>query len=228
MNYKYQKKPIIIEAFQMTKERRSNNKDWPGWFNKAWNSQVVEPDEYDIKHGKIKIKTLEGDMVVDWDDYIIKGIEGELYPCKPDIFNKSYGTIQTNDKKVGLAKKVFGTDSYFDVLGEKTCCIRALLNYGNQCIDIFLADNTNHEKAQDSDFKQIAVIKRSITFTVAVSNEIRYGVAWALRDTIGMLYELVNPLDVSVQTFFDKTIEDYHDRYLDKIIKCKDDKDIIK
>ena len=42
----------------------------------------------------MKIKTLEGDMVITKGDYIIKGVNGEFYPCKPDIFEKTYEIIK--------------------------------------------------------------------------------------------------------------------------------------
>ena len=40
------------------------------------------------------IKTLEGDQIVRWNDWIILGIRGEIYPCKPDIFKKTYTEVQ--------------------------------------------------------------------------------------------------------------------------------------
>ena len=51
----------------------------------------------DPKDGKFKIKTLEGVMVADMGDYIIKGLRGEFYPCKPDIFKKSYHIVDKKD-----------------------------------------------------------------------------------------------------------------------------------
>lgn len=44
--------------------------------------------------GKLKIKTLEGVMTADIGDYIIKGVNGEFYPCKPDIFEKTYEEVK--------------------------------------------------------------------------------------------------------------------------------------
>ncbi len=40
MNHKFRKKPVVIEAFQMTKERRQDNRDWPEWLNRAWNEET--------------------------------------------------------------------------------------------------------------------------------------------------------------------------------------------
>jgi len=100
MNYKYVKKPVIIEAFQMTKERRQDNSDWPQWLHKAWNKEINEnnalcPINYPDSNGtdELYIRTLEGDHLVSWDDFIIQGVQGELYPCKPDIFHATYEEV---------------------------------------------------------------------------------------------------------------------------------------
>jgi len=92
MNMKYRKKPIIIEAFQMTKERRWDNSEWPEWLHAAWNREPGEnalwpdPDTPSI----LACGTLEGVHIITPGDYIIQGIKGEIYPCKPDIFEATY------------------------------------------------------------------------------------------------------------------------------------------
>ena len=48
---------------------------------------------FDIKNGNIYIDTLEGRMRADVYDYIIKGLKGKFYPCKPDVFKKKYEAI---------------------------------------------------------------------------------------------------------------------------------------
>jgi len=100
MNYKFRKKPVVIEAFQITKATRLDNKDWPEWLNKAWNLHVkdvgaVYPNAATnpAGTGQLVINTLEGIMTVGWDDYIIQGVAGELYACKPDIFKKTYEEV---------------------------------------------------------------------------------------------------------------------------------------
>ena len=80
---KYRKKPVIIEAVQFT--------------GKNYN-EIIKFAGTDIKIvGREKtpiIKTLEGNMKVSKGDYIIKGIQGEFYPCKPDIFHDTYDEIE--------------------------------------------------------------------------------------------------------------------------------------
>lgn len=46
--------------------------------------------------GELVIRTLEGDMTASYGDYIIKGVKGEFYPCKPDIFNETYELVEEN------------------------------------------------------------------------------------------------------------------------------------
>jgi len=95
---KFRKKPVVIEAFQMTKERRWDNSDWPNWLHLAWNSEPSEGavwiDNDDPKRERLFCGTLEGVHIIDWDDWIIQGVKGELYPCKPDIFEMTYEPVQ--------------------------------------------------------------------------------------------------------------------------------------
>lgn len=97
MNYRFTKRPVEVEAFQMTRERRCDNADWPEWLNRAWSLDrndpgAVSPEDYPHSDGNdpLEITTLEGVMQVSWNDYIIRGVKGELYPCKPDIFEATY------------------------------------------------------------------------------------------------------------------------------------------
>ncbi len=91
---KYRKKPIVIEAFQMTPEAMASNVDWPNWAHEAWNKDPQEGglwcDEYGGAGQKYWCGTLEGVHIVSPNDYLIKGIKGEIYPCKPDIFEATY------------------------------------------------------------------------------------------------------------------------------------------
>lgn len=94
MSNKYRKKPVIIEAFQMTKERHESNVDWPEWLHRAWNFASDETGAvYVVATEGFYVATLEGAMKINVDDYIIRGIKGELYPCKPDIFRATYEPV---------------------------------------------------------------------------------------------------------------------------------------
>ncbi|MCO7125104.1 hypothetical protein NIE88_04860 [Sporolactobacillus shoreicorticis] len=80
---KYRKKPVVIEAFKWTGE--PDQIEDPEWIIKAFKTGVAY-----FEDEVFKIHTLEGDHTVSPGDYVIKGISGELYPCKPDIFQKTY------------------------------------------------------------------------------------------------------------------------------------------
>ncbi len=84
---KYRKKPIVIEAIM-----------WGGNFDavKAFCPIAVDnsfPGRIDVAKDSITIPTLEGDHLADFGDYIIKGVKGEFYPCKPDIFELTYEEV---------------------------------------------------------------------------------------------------------------------------------------
>jgi hypothetical protein len=84
---RYTKKPVTIEAIQMTPTNRQSDEAWPAWLLAAVYS---ENRTVQFRNNEIVIETLEGVLTVDVDDFIIQGLKGELYPCKPDIFALSY------------------------------------------------------------------------------------------------------------------------------------------
>lgn len=75
---KYRKKPVVVEAVRWNGNNHKEVIDFAE--NKIWFDEL----------GNIWIATLEGDMVAKKGDYIIKGVQGEFYPCKPDIFAETY------------------------------------------------------------------------------------------------------------------------------------------
>ena len=81
---KFRKKPVVIEAFQIPANDQTAN--MPVWVIQAVINKQIEPDP----NGGVEIKTLEGAMRGDVGDWIIKGVKGEFYPCKPDIFAATY------------------------------------------------------------------------------------------------------------------------------------------
>lgn len=81
---KYKKKPVVIEAIQWT---GTNIKD----ISKFTDSSTDQP--FKRLGNELFIITLEGEMRADINDYIIKGVKGEFYPCKPDVFKQTYVAI---------------------------------------------------------------------------------------------------------------------------------------
>jgi hypothetical protein len=91
---KYRKKPVIVEAWRVPPRSKKMATTWeklPEWIQIGNNAYV-------IPGGKMLINTLEGEMIANDGDYIIKGIKGEIYPCKPDIFLMTYEKVEDNDK----------------------------------------------------------------------------------------------------------------------------------
>lgn len=85
---KYKSKPKIIDAIQL---REDNLVELYSFLNIVGKGSFLDCGHgIDPTDGKFKISTLEGVFTADIDDYIIKGIKGEFYPCKPDIFIRSY------------------------------------------------------------------------------------------------------------------------------------------
>jgi len=81
---KYRKKPIIIEAFQVWVG--TSVFETPEWFQQAVNDRIVDK-------AQMTIRTLEGVHLISDGDYVIQGVAGELYPCKPDIFEQTYEAV---------------------------------------------------------------------------------------------------------------------------------------
>jgi len=88
MIQKFKKKPVVIEAIQYTGHNGHEIKQFSN--DLIIESPVLEPSEDNPTGAYLQIKTLEGIMIGKVNDWIIKGINCEFYPCKPDIFEKTY------------------------------------------------------------------------------------------------------------------------------------------
>lgn len=104
----YKKKPVIIEAFQYDGDLKNSKGEWcvPEWAIKAFENGIMFYEEYNQKPSELFIKTLEGKHHVSVNDYVIKGVQDELYPCKPDIFEKTYEVVKHEPMKEDLLKAV--------------------------------------------------------------------------------------------------------------------------
>ena len=84
---RYRKKPVVIEAFRLGEE-------WPDWWAEKHARNEVTTHNRDGRWrggpDYALIHTLEGVMRAEYGDWIIRGVKGELYPCKPDIFEATY------------------------------------------------------------------------------------------------------------------------------------------
>ena len=91
MTNQYRKKPVVIDAIQLTPESFESVEKFIGVNAGDFRHYNHEVDFLSKKNPiGLHIKTLEGTMMASLGDYIIKGVNGEFYPCKPDIFEKTY------------------------------------------------------------------------------------------------------------------------------------------
>ena len=89
---KYRKKPIVVEAFKLN-ERGLVEEDW--FWDAVTNNTIITHyfGKFHPEPAWCEINTLEGTMIAKAGDYIIRGIDGEIYPCKADIFEKTYEEV---------------------------------------------------------------------------------------------------------------------------------------
>lgn len=79
---RFRKKPVVIEAMQFTDDNKNQVFNWVTCnCYPAWDANG---------NPALKIQTLEGDMIAQLGDWVIKGVKGEFYPCKADIFEATY------------------------------------------------------------------------------------------------------------------------------------------
>lgn len=95
---KVRKKPVEVEAVQWTGDNHREMFDFLTNNQRTDKYMDSSGDNFYIDHGKVKgglvIKTLEGEHIASIRDYVIKGVKGEFYPCKPDIFTETYEVIE--------------------------------------------------------------------------------------------------------------------------------------
>ena len=89
---RYRKKPVVIEAFQVTMTREPTNdaEGIPEWLREAMAKKWTAEGAVYWLGGQLFIQTLEGTLEVSLYDWIIRGVKGELYPYKTDIFEATY------------------------------------------------------------------------------------------------------------------------------------------
>ena len=107
----YVKKPVVVQAVEYNGANKEEIEAFIGKKLDIIYTELKEPLE-------LKIPTLEGDMKASKGDYIIKGIKGEFYPCKPDIFKSTYNVVEDNNGILSEGEKRVRTN--FNVSAAKT------------------------------------------------------------------------------------------------------------
>ena len=88
---RYRKRPIVIDAVPVADLLAAALRDWAEL--PAWVADAYDHGDILFLPGGINVTTAEGVMVGDRGDWLIRGIKGELYPCKPDIFEATYEAV---------------------------------------------------------------------------------------------------------------------------------------
>lgn len=94
---KARKKPVEVECFKYDGDLMNNTGKYyvPDWVKEAYEKRVLFYDCISNEEpNELFVNTLEGLHHVSVGDYVIKGVNGKLYPCKPDIFEKTYDIIE--------------------------------------------------------------------------------------------------------------------------------------
>jgi hypothetical protein len=89
---KFRKKPVVIEAELISQLINAADHDWDALPD--WVIENYEKGKIIFISTHVEIITDEGIMRGERDDYLIRGVNGEIYPCKPDVFNKTYEKVE--------------------------------------------------------------------------------------------------------------------------------------
>ena len=107
---KFVKKPVVVEAIQYNGINITEVEDFVG--------AKLPTLLLSVEDTQLVIPTLEGDMKVSKGDYVIKGIKGEFYPCKPNIFKSTYNVVEDNNGILSEGEKRVRTN--FNASSSKT------------------------------------------------------------------------------------------------------------
>ena len=159
---KFVKKPVVIEAIQYNGINITEIESFVGAkLPTVWLS---------VEDTQLVIPTLEGDMKVSKGDYVIKGIKGEFYPCKPDVFKSTYNVVEDNNGILSEGEKRVRTT--FNVLSLATVdiakqlmaeAINLLSRDQNDVASYYYDSNTTQYRELSADYqREVATAKTKI------------------------------------------------------------------
>jgi hypothetical protein len=90
---KYRKKPVVVEAVQWSGSNWHEMLAWAEWEDSADARSLARLSFLSTSGDLLRIRTLEGTMTASPGDWVIRGVVGEFYPCKPDIFEATYEEV---------------------------------------------------------------------------------------------------------------------------------------
>lgn len=150
---KFRKKSIIIEAVQLLDSRHSVKEcisfiDKKPDLSKSSDDMRFDDFCYQVFEHGIKISTLEGEMTASIGDWIIKGINGEFYPCKPDIFEKTYKKVDSDF--------IIEFKTIEELIKEQNSFISAIPN--NLGINLCSVQGIEYERQADGQLNKLTII----------------------------------------------------------------------
>lgn len=87
---KYIMKPVVVEAFKWTGNKKQR---YPKWFMKSVKEGIIKFLSDNIGNVSMIICRLEGEQIINIGDYVVKGIDGDIHSCKPNIFKQLYEEV---------------------------------------------------------------------------------------------------------------------------------------
>jgi len=129
---KYRKKPVVIEAIEWKGDNLREIIDFAGLHSSAEKWTWNEYKEVVATEG-LKIFTLEGSHMASIGDMIIKGVQGEFYPCKPDIFAKTYEKVAQKEKSETASSTSTNTTKAEIKPCENDNCVNYSEDYDYNC-----------------------------------------------------------------------------------------------
>ncbi len=152
---KYRKKPVVIDAVQWTGKNHREMYDFLTENTFKEEGMTVSEDHFYIDHGKVEggliIRTLEGEHLATIGDFIIRGVQGEYYPCKEDIFHQTYelvvepSTYQPYSPPVNFESNGTGKVPFHTICGCTICgCTMA-----NKMVDPRFSSVTTNTSTSD-------------------------------------------------------------------------------
>jgi len=133
MSKEYRKKPVVVEVIQYTGQNDFEIQEWSRTNNgnrRIITSPILEPTKKNPTGSYLQIYTLEGVMTAIVGDWIIKGIKGEFYPCKPDIFEQTYEPVKPSPSPAkdkcprckGTGREVHHEGSVWETFSDCSLC----------------------------------------------------------------------------------------------------------
>jgi len=95
----YRKKPVVVEVIRWTGDNLKEVIDFTGWHESASSKWTWEQYEKVVASEGLKIFTPEGPVMASVGDYIVRGVYGEVYPVKPDIFRETFSEMEDENER---------------------------------------------------------------------------------------------------------------------------------